>query len=295
MKLFASLTKDYERRFLTEPRQPLENDWWKALQFFFDRVFYQGRRDDISAEVERRVIRVLSRYFSNEVIRDSEFERLKKENWKEVSQELRKTIGKGKMGKQRDIELTISTIKFVSSLQDKNLINYSVKKIKSGKIHVHSTELQDKIKGVGPKTSSLYLRDTVSLFSLENFLENEQDYEAVMPVDTWIRKITKSLGLVGQDDTDNQIVRTIIEKCKDGNISPLEINQGIWYVGTHSFELCFDRVLKAIEEMKKGRAHEASNQLLECVGVLEVLSSLEEDPDERARLKDYVKRLSSSV
>lgn len=126
LKLFASLTKDYERRFLPEPRQPLENDWWKALQFFFDRVFYQGRRDDISAEVERRVIRVLSKYFSNEVIRDSEFERLKKENWKEVSQELRKTIGKGKMGKQRDIELTISTIKFVSSLQDKNLINYCI-------------------------------------------------------------------------------------------------------------------------------------------------------------------------
>jgi len=296
LRLFASLTEDYEERFPTDSKELLKNDWWKALQFFFGRAFYQGRRDVISEEVERRVINVLSRYFSDEVIRDSEFDRMKEEGWKKVRQELEETIGKGKMGKKRDIVETIDTMMFVYSLPERNIVNYSVREIRLGKIHMHFRELQHAIEGVGPKISSLYLRDIVSLFDLGKCLRTEQDYRAVMPVDTWIRKITKSLGFVRQErPKDNEIIKAIVEKCKESNISPIRINQGIWYAGTHSFEACFDRVLKALEEMKKGIAQEASNQLLECIGILEVLISLEEDRDEIIRLKDHISRLSSLV
>jgi len=293
-KIFESVTKDYEERFLTDSPQIIENDWWKALQFFFSRVFYQGRRDEVSEEVERRVIKATSGYFREEAIRDSEFERLKGGNWKEFRDELRKTIGRGKMGKPLDIDLTISTMEFVSQLRDKNIVNDSVRKIKLGKILVHSKELQ-RIRGVGPKISSLYLRDIVSLFKLTNYLRNDQDFEVVMPVDTWIRKIAKSLRIVEEDSKDNEIVRTVIQRCKENNISPIQINQGIWYIGTQSFEPCFNRVLKAVEEIKTGKTKAASNKLAECVGILEVLESLEEDKDERSRLENYRRRILSQV
>lgn len=297
LKLFASLTKDYEERFLTDSTEMLENDWWEALRFFFGRVFYQGRRDDISKEVERTVIEALMKHFGDKAKRDLEFERLKKENWNGVNKELKEKIGKRKIGKPLDIDLTVYTLNFISSpaIPDRNIVNYTVRKIKLGEISMHSKELQDKIRGVGPKISSLYLRDVVSLFDLENCLRNG-DYEAVMPVDTWIRKIAKNLEIVRNSKAkDNEIVRAIIDMCKENNISPIQINQGIWYIGTQRFEPCFNRVLKAMEETKKGRTQEASNQLVECAEILEVLSSLEKDQDERSYQENYKRRLLSLV
>lgn len=292
LKLFASLTKDYEERFLTESPGVIENDWWEALQFFFSKVFYRGRRDFISEEVERRVIASLSRYFNNVDIRDLEFDKLKEGNWKETREELMKEIGKGKIGSALDIDLTISTLTFVSSIQDKNIVNHSVTNIRSGQIYKHYNELQ-RIRGMGPKVSSLYLRDLVSLFDLEEHLKNEQDFATVMPVDTWIRKITKSLRIAGEKANDADIVSVLIKESEESNVSPILINQGIWYVGTRSFETCFDRILKAVEEMKQGENVEASKHLVECARILEVLLSLEKDQGQRSRLEDYRRRLLS--
>ena len=272
----------------------IERDWWTALQFFFSKVFYRGRRDFISERVERCVIEALSKYFGNEGTRDSEFDRLKEENWNEAREELRKGIGKGKIGSTLDIDLTICTLRFISSLPDKNIVNQSVEKIKSKQICMHSKELQE-IRGVGPKVSSLYLRDLVSLFDLEEHLENERDFATVMPVDTWIRKITKSLGIAGQMAKDAEIVSALIAESKKENVSPILINQGIWYVGTRSFECCFERVLRAIEEMGRGKTLEAPKHLAECVRILEVIGSLERGQHEKLLLEDYKRRLMHAV
>lgn len=39
------------------------NDWWLALRFFFDRAFYQGRRDEVSWQFEQATLQALKEVF----------------------------------------------------------------------------------------------------------------------------------------------------------------------------------------------------------------------------------------
>ena len=45
--------------------EQLEENWWEALKFFVTRLFYQGRRDDLSIRVERKAFEVLGKYFND--------------------------------------------------------------------------------------------------------------------------------------------------------------------------------------------------------------------------------------
>lgn len=65
---------------------------------------------------------------------------------------------KGKIGRGKDVEMVISILNFVSGLEDKNIVNYSIYKIKNGEVKEHYYDLQ-KIYSIGPKITSFYLRD----------------------------------------------------------------------------------------------------------------------------------------
>lgn len=170
---------------------------------------------------------MLAGYFNDPAKRERNFAQLKQRGWSELRKELEEKIGKGKVGRQRDIELVIDTLKFISELQDKNLVNYSVQMIKKGKLEelwksLQRSKSKNGIISVGGKVSSLYLRDLVALLKLGSFVPAEQQ-KFLQPIDTWVRKLCGRLGIKG---TDQKLRRRIVEKCRDLGVSSIKFNMG---------------------------------------------------------------------
>jgi hypothetical protein len=237
--------------------EKVESDWWEASKFFFSRAFYQGRRDDISKKVEEKAIEILSKYFDNQYQRDKEFQRLKDTNWKELKNELSKNIGKGKIGRERDIKMIISYFNFISNLEHKNIVAYSLNKIKQKEIKDHFYELQKSkrpngIESVGPKITSLYLRDLVCINNLEDSIKKE-DMIYFQPIDTWVRKIANELEIIESPKLSNKELKNvnefkirekIVEICDKLHVSAIKFNQGAWYLGVKSFNILLENLEK---------------------------------------------------
>ncbi len=224
----------------------LKENWWEALKFFFGRAFYQGRQEGMSEKVDKAAVDVLEIEVS---ILKTCFEN---KNWELLKEKLKEKIGRGKVGKARDVEMVISTLKYVSRLPNRNMIVHSVERINSGKIEDHYKELQyqynqaNGIFQVGPKIASLYLRDVVSLFQLEDKL-SDYDYIYLQPIDTSVRKVAIKMGLVTNAETDvndDEIRVNIVKLCQKFRCSPLQFNHGAWYTGNYAFDLLFENLAK---------------------------------------------------
>jgi hypothetical protein len=68
MRKIESLSKDYMKiiedetlsfTLATGDRYRILNSWWLSLIFFFDRVFYQGRRDEVSGMFGKAAVKAL--------------------------------------------------------------------------------------------------------------------------------------------------------------------------------------------------------------------------------------------
>ncbi len=240
----ASYSKTYWDRHLSyiEPNK-LTNNFWPALDFFLSRACYQGRRDEISVKVYWAAIETLKPKLSTSD-GASKYQILKKQNWKPVEIALRSKIGKGYVGKARDVDMVLSTLDFISSLPDLNLVRYSVEQIKRGNLEKHYLELQARrsesgIVQVGPKIAGLYLRDIVSLYDLDSKISYSSAY-CLQPVDTWVRKLAYRLKIVNEGGSDQQIQKAIVSLCKSKGVSPLLFNQGAWYVGYNAFDIALE-------------------------------------------------------
>lgn len=216
-------------------------DWWEGLQFFLSRSFYQGRRDTISMRVEKEAMNTLKNYIEDNG-KDATVI-LKENNFREIKNALKEVIGKGKIGRGRDIEMVISILDFVSKLGEKNIVNYSISKIKDGKVKEHFFELQ-KIISIGPKITSFYLRDLICMYSLEKYLSKEE-LIFLQPIDTWVRKVALKVGIIDKINEDDSVVREkIVKACLDLNISTIKFNQGAWFLGYNSFDIVLENLNK---------------------------------------------------
>lgn len=232
--------EEYRRRIVEPSRREFEEafgDWVKAMKFFFSRVLFQGRRDSISAKVVETVYEAI-----DEVMRGRE--EITPHQLKELLEpELEARIGKGKVGKKNDIVLVIDTLKFLNDEAGKdewNLLGYSVRIMKSEGPQCLYAKLVSGIRGVGPKTSMLFMRDLYFLLEdeLKESIQDMRDFEYLQPIDTWVRKVVLKLGLMKclkGNESDKELVpldweirRTIVEKF--GEKSP-DFNAGAWLTG----------------------------------------------------------------
>jgi len=214
----------------------LLNNWFEALDFFLDRVYYQGRSDALSSKVKDVVSIVLEEYAEK---CNDKCQILNKSNFSDIEDELKGKIGKGKIGRGRDIDMTIDILSFVSEIEDKNIIRYSLSKIKSGDLKNHYYELQ-KIRSIGPKISSLYFRDLFCLYS-ENKLSPEE-MVLLQPIDTWVRQVALKIGMIEEKDEGDIVREKIFESCERAGVSVIRFNQGAWYLGANSFNVLMDRL-----------------------------------------------------
>jgi len=246
-KLFdaiASYGKKYcERHLNGMDTNKLIGGFWPALDFFLSRSCFQGRRDEVSKKVYEAVIEVLAPQFSTSK-GTANYKTLKQQKWKPLEKSLRSRIGKGRVGKDRDVDMVLTTLEFIASLPNLNIVKYSVEQVQQGKLWEHYAELQasrskNGITQVGPKIAALYLRDIVSLYNLDNNVSTDDGY-CIQPVDTWVRKLANRLKIVDEKANDLEIQKTIVDLCTREDVSPVLFNQGAWYVGYYAFDIVLE-------------------------------------------------------
>ncbi len=236
----ASFAARYRDRFLKESKpRVIASDPRAALDFFFGRACFQGRRDDISRRVYQAVIETLDEHpFSHGARPMEERERSL------IESALRERIGKGKVGKSRDVEMVLSTLDYAAKLPKQNIVKYSVEQVSGGRISQHYLELQRaSSKGgiiqVGPKIAAFYLRDIVCLYSLEEHVSAEFAF-CLQPIDVWVRRLCSKIGIADDKARDDEVRRAIVAACNKYNVPPPLFNQGAWYVGYFAHDIVLE-------------------------------------------------------
>lgn len=92
-----------------------------------------------------------------------------------------------------------------------------------------------KLRGVGPKLGAFFLRDVVTLLKAEAMLgTNHEAYVLCQPIDVWLRFAAKELCGSRHRGADLAAARGIVQLSIEAGVSPLRVNQGIWYFSANA-------------------------------------------------------------
>lgn len=116
-----------------------------------------------------------------------------------------------------------------------------------------------KIRGIGPKIASLYLRDIAYICEIDT--KRFKDSYLLQPIDTWIAQAfdiilnDKSISLNNLNtDAKRKVVQEKIHTiCVEYKVSPIEFNKGAWYFGSR-ISRTYNRMKSALcdaQEAKK--------------------------------------------
>lgn len=217
------------------------NNWWSETCFFLSFTFYQARRDKLSGRVEQTALKELKKYFTG---KKNELKELIMQDLKPLRLSLAQVIGRGKIGKGRDIEMILSALNYIYKIPENKIVSYSIEKVKKKYTSNLFKELKENIHQVGNKVSSFYLRDLITIFSLDKYLLKD-DYVFLMPIDTQVKKFAlKTRIITNEKEKDANIRQKIVDYCIKFKVNPLRFNQGAWFLGAH----CFDILLENLEK-----------------------------------------------
>lgn len=226
----------YMKRFLQDQitgKDSVHNDWREALVFLFSKVFYRGRRDELSERFMQATIKTLK-----EVNLDSGYDK----------QILDSHLQSNGVNNHKDRRMVCEVLDFTFNLPtpyNRNIVKYTIERIKSGKIADIFNELNT-IYAIGDKLSSFYIRDTALVFDLENNLRAD-DFKYCQPIDTWVKQVAVKLDIIAPQEKDTETIKSaIIDVCRGASISPLLFNAGAWMIGSQSFDLLIEQLLKEI-------------------------------------------------
>lgn len=241
-----------------EPER-LRADWYFALKFLLWRLYFQGRRDEISERFCRAMTSCLDKQFLSEPT--AQFEQLADRGaiptatgWWDVRdldrgplwQKFDRTMGKG-----RDREMVLDVLRYIRGLPGHNIVTHTLGEIEAGRIHDHRQQLME-LRGVGEKTSAFYLRDVIFLFDIR--LAPDQLRE-IQPVDTWVRQLVAAV--VGPDADPAEWLAAQAQAGYNAGL----LNAGAWYLGKHSFQLLVSLLASGelepavLERMQREVAH----------------------------------------
>lgn len=113
------------------------------------------------------------------------------------------------------------------SLGKDNIVLSSKTDLENGQIGKAFDRLR-KIRGIGNKISSFFLRDLAIEYDLGDLIPY-QDRWLLQPIDVWVRRIVQSLS--ERTISDKQIAQWVVDICKEANQNPEQCNQGMWYFG----------------------------------------------------------------
>jgi len=131
-----------------------------------------------------------------------------------------------------DVLMVLDVLKFISNDNKKNIYNYIKTTIENNNTKTIYNELIS-LRSVGDKIASFIIRD----IGLMNPGIIANDYEHAFPVDTWVAKLAIKLGCKGDYI---KIKNCLIDECLKNDINPLKFAAGMWYLGTHSFDILIE-------------------------------------------------------
>jgi hypothetical protein len=242
IKLIIEKGHEYKKRYLDQYNMnALLTDWWEGLKFYFDRSFMRGRSDKKSQEFKDAAIKALQEFRIWEKLEELKINGwLDKTNFNSDENPLQRLLREAKVNHHGDRLMVIGTLSFISDLNEKNIIKWTVEQIKNGKIKEVYMQLKS-IPWIENKLASFFIRDIVDLYELESYL-SPNDFIYTQPIDTWVRQVCSKLGIITGELSNKkylsnkdltQIKQAILRICDQFGISPIKFNQGAWYVGFH--------------------------------------------------------------
>ena len=220
----------YVERFLQKQiasKADIYNDPQRAIEFFFMKVFYRGRRDELSERFINAALKTIR-------------ERRPSKNYDKTLFNNQLISNGVNNGHDRRMVLEVLDFTFNSlGPYSNNIVQYTIHQIKERKIADVFNELIG-IHAIGNKLASFYLRDVIIIYQLEKLLKPDE-FRYCQPIDTWVKQVALKIGIITQKNEDIEDTKNaIIETCLDAGLSPLLFNAGMWMVGDQSFELLIE-------------------------------------------------------
>ncbi len=213
-------------------KERLMRDWFYALKFLLSRIYFQGRKDELSKRYWDTMRGCLDSCFSEDpntklraLLENGDIPRHPIQKHTPVSENRLWARFDKSMGKEQDRRMVLDVLRYISALEDHNVVNQSLAAIAGQGAERHRQELEN-IYGVGAKTSAFYLRELVCLF---NCRIGPADFIAMQAIDTWVRKLAGKLqaGLVNAPG--EEIGRWFVDNAPSGCDLAL-VNAGGWYL-----------------------------------------------------------------
>jgi hypothetical protein len=170
-----------------------------------------------------------------------------------------------------------SVSRLIATLEDfdYNLVRWSSALASKGDIEVAWKCLVE-IRGIGPKIASLYLRDIVDAFEIDESRVGNKAY--LQPIDVWTRrgaKILAEIFLMTSPKSDWDYAQVLVEVSERAGVRSSLTNTGLWILGAQLTGNLnrFHEALSSIDNLQnlllsRARWHR---------GVAEVLETLLED------------------
>ena len=143
--------------------------------------------------------------------------------------DLTNKIGTGKVGRGRDIDLTVGLIGWVNNLPGCDASAYLFELLGDGRIMELSHQLQ-RIPSVGEKISSFILRDFVLGLEFAGRpryqFRSVEEYLCAFPVDAHVDKAALELGL--GPASKEVLADAVVRLCRRHESSPLLVDQAMF-------------------------------------------------------------------
>jgi len=214
MDRFERLSRLFVARFMNpvwEACGDVEHDGWASLRLFllgyaFER---QGRSADYAPAAAETIDEIRQAPFAAKMAGQA-WERFaeKLNNEKLNHQNNPLHSGGGQM----------SAVELAAALPEP-MVTWAKKMVGSGKVRRAHAQLQ-RIRGIGPKIASFFLRDV----AVKYHLAPGEDRDLLQPVDTWVEFVVQRLSGDGTKDRTS-CARFIVENAT----APERANQGMWY------------------------------------------------------------------
>ena len=245
----------------------LKKNWLDALEFFFHCVFFGGRRDNLSREYKDHTFKIITSFITNDKNLDVEIIR-------KIHDKLMEKTPRGNKFPEKDRKMVKEILEKLLEIQNNNIVTYTLNYLEKwdlNGIEKIYNEIKE-IHSIGRKKTTLFLRDLVDIFNLEDLemakqykeqMHKYQMYKYFQPIDVWVSRVAKHFGInsnLNDDDKALQIVKNCLES--EEKVSPIKFNQGAWLMGWICGQIIkvedainnldtIERIIKCYNDIKK--------------------------------------------
>ncbi len=244
LRIIEKLSEIYKSQYINDSEyveQLKKENGYLALLVFVKSYAYE--RQGRAPAYPKIASECISEYYNNGGSWDIPTEKDAEEIWKKYKDLAKEKYNLVKKGEYNQLISKVNEarnplndeggiIKIIAQEKIKNIALFVLEKYKENETKfVYNFFV--KVRGIGPKISSYYLRDIADKGLKKKLLSNENeitDLFLLQPIDTWVDQVTDIIfGEVIKDRVEKQ--RKIVALCQSAGVSSINFNQGAWILG----------------------------------------------------------------